>query len=219
MLLGNEATKALVRVHGKINLKWDGIGKDHKRGSLLTLQKESKAIMDVVPFLGDESNIIKYRNQWTTLWSIEYIERLVCYKAINFIAHNNISLQLATLRELLDEINRRKIEKIEITIDKDLLWALSRYVNSDKLLNDTIECIRDSKAEIIFRLGDPKKTRKYTSKLRIPKGITHMPYSPVFRQDHINDLLSKRLQAKWNDEWAADPTYGNGYLLRPHVKE
>ena len=133
LLLGNEASKALVRVHGKINLKWDGIGKDHKCGSLLMLQKESKAIMEVVPFLGDESkclnfykpyviepehpgishmkgrcHIIKYRNQWTTLWSIE---RLVCYKAINFIAHNNISLQLATLRELLDEIKRRKIEK------------------------------------------------------------------------------------------------------------
>ena len=233
LVLGNEATKALVRVQGKINLKWDGIGNDHKRGSLLMLRKESKAIMDVVPFLGDESkrlnyykpyviepehpgishmkgrcHIIKYRNQWTTLWSIEYIEQLVCYKAVNFIAHNNISLQLTTLRELLEEIERRKIEKIEITVDKDLIWVLSRYVNSDKLLNDTIECIRGSKAEITFRLGDPKKTRKYASKLRIPKGITHMPYSPVFRQDHIDDLLAKRLQAKWNEEWAADPTYG-----------
>ena len=233
MLLENEASRALVRVHGKIKLKWDGICRDHKRGSLLKLQKESKAIMDVIPFLGDESkrlnyskpyivepehpgilhmqgrcHIIKYRNQWTTLWSIEYLERLVCYKAMNFIAHNNITLQLVTLRELLEEIKRRKLERIGITIDKDLLWALSRCVNSDKLLNDTIECIRDSKAEIIFSLGDPKKTRKYASRLRIPKGITHMPYSPVFRQDHVNDLLSKRLQAKWQDEWAADPTYG-----------
>ena len=153
-------------------------------------------------------HIIKYRNQWTTLWSIEYLGQLVCYKAINFIACNNITLQLTTLRELLQEIIKRKIDNIEITIDKDLLWALGRCVNSDKLLNNTIECIRDSKAKISFNLGNPKKTRKYASKLKIPYGITHMPYSPVFRQDHVNELLSKRLQAKWNDEWAADPTYG-----------
>ena len=118
LLLENEASRALVRVHGKINLKWDGIGRDHKRGSLLKLQKESKAIMEVVPFLGDESkrlnyykpyiiepehpgilqmkgrcHIIKYRNQWTTLWSIEYLGQLVCHKAINYIAHNNNTLQ------------------------------------------------------------------------------------------------------------------------------
>ena len=60
MLLEGEALRALVRVHGKINLKWDGIGREHKRGSLLKLQKESKAIMDVVPFLGDESKRLNY---------------------------------------------------------------------------------------------------------------------------------------------------------------
>ena len=133
-----EALKALVRVHGKINLKWDGIGRDHKNGSLLKLQKESKAIMDIIPFLGDESkrlnyykpyviepehpgilhmkgrcHIIKYRNQWTTLWSIEYLGQLVSYKAINFIAHNNISLQLATSQRTTGWNNStRKIEKI-----------------------------------------------------------------------------------------------------------
>ena len=130
-----------------------------------------------------------------------------CYKAVNFIAHNNIILQLTTLRELLEEIKERKIAKIGITIDKDLLWALSRCVNSDKLLNDTIERIRDLRAEIIFSLEDPKKTRKYTSKLK-PRGITHMPYSPVFRQDHVNDLLQKKLMTKWQEEWAACPEYG-----------
>ena len=127
---------------------------------------------------------------------VHRVLQLVCYKTVNFSAHNNITLQLATLRELLEEIKRRKIEKIGITIDKDLLWVLSRCVNSDKLLNDTIECIRDSKAEIIFSLGDPKKTRKYASRLKIPRGITHMPYSPVFRQDHVNDLLLKKLKAR-----------------------
>ena len=81
-------------------------------------------------------------------------------------------------------------------------------MNSDKQLNDTIECIRDSKAEISFSLGDPKKTRKYASRLKTPRGITHMPYSPVFRQDHVNDLLLSKLRAKWQDKWAADPTYG-----------
>ena len=97
LLLKAEASKALVRVHGKIKLNWDGVGQGNKRGSLLMLQKESKAIMDIIPFMGDESkrlnyykpyavdpehpgilhmkgrcHIIKYRNQWTTLWSIEY---------------------------------------------------------------------------------------------------------------------------------------------------
>ena len=35
-----------------------------------------------------------------------------------------------------------------------------------------------------------------------------MPYSPVFRQDHVNDLLQKKLLTKWQDEWAACPEYG-----------
>ena len=226
LLLEAEASKALVRVQDKIKLKWDDIGHGNKRGSLLMLKKESEAIRELVPFLGDESkrlnfykpyaidpenpgilhmkgrcHIIKYRNQWTTLWSIEYLGQLVCYKAMNFIAHNNIILQLTTHRELLEEIKKGKIAKIGITIDKDLHWALCRCVNSDKLLNDTIECIRDSKAKIIFSLGD-------ASKLKIPRGITHMPYSPVFRQDHVNDLLQKKLMTKWQDEWAACPEYG-----------
>ena len=188
--------------------------------------------MDVIPFLGDESkrlnyykpyivepehpgilhmqgrcHIIKYRNQWTTLWSIEYLGQLVCYKAMNYIAHNNIILQLTTLRELLGEIKKRKIEKIGITIDNDLLWALSRCVNCDKQLNDTIESVRDSKAEVIFSLGDPKKTRKYASKFRIPKGIralAHLLYavniSTIFHQyswDIARKLIKKIVVCIW----------------------
>ena len=149
-----------------------------------------------------------YQGGCESPWSIEYLEQLVCSKTMNFIAHNNITLQLVTLRELLEEIKRRKIEKIGITIDKDLHWALSRCVNSDKLLNDTIECIKDSKAEIIFSQGDPKNTRNFANKLKIPRGITHMPYSPVFRQDHVNDLLLEKLKAKWQDQWAVCPEYG-----------
>ena len=63
------------------------------------LKNESEANMETIPFLGDESkrlnyykpyaidpeypgilhmkgrcHIIKFRNQWTTLWSIEYLE-------------------------------------------------------------------------------------------------------------------------------------------------
>ena len=141
--------------------------------SLLMLKKESEAIMDSIPFLGDESKrlnyykpyvidpeppdesymqgrcyIIKYKHQWTTVWSLECHKQLISYKTMNFIAHNNITLQLATLRGLLEEIITRKIAKIGITIDKDLHWALSRCVNSDKLLNETIECIMDSGIEI-----------------------------------------------------------------------
>ena len=133
MLLEAEASKALVRVHAKIKLKWDDIGHGNKQGSLLMLKKESEAITDSILFIGEESkrlnyykpytidtvppdvlhmkgrcHIIKYRNQWTTLWWIEYLEQLVCYKAINFIAHNNVTLQLATLRELLEEIKTKK---------------------------------------------------------------------------------------------------------------
>ena len=126
LLLEGEAQKALVRVHGKINLKWDGIGKDHKRGSLLMLQKESKAIKDIMPFMGDESkrlnyfkpyvfepehpeiphmkgrcHIIKYRNQWTTLWSIEYLETTCLLQSNKFYCTcNNITLQLTTLERV-----------------------------------------------------------------------------------------------------------------------
>ena len=35
-----------------------------------------------------------------------------------------------------------------------------------------------------------------------------MPYSLVFRQDHVNDLLLKKLKANWQDEWAACPECG-----------
>ena len=139
------------------------------------------------------------------MWSLEYHKQLISYKTMNFIAHNNITPQLATLRELLEEINTRKIAKIGITIDKDLHWALSRCMNSDKLLNETIECIKDSGIEISFNLWDPKTTRKFANKLKIPRGITHMPYIPVLRQDHVNDLLLEKLKAKWQDEWAACP--------------
>ena len=121
---------------------------------------------------------------------------------MNYIAHNNIILQLTTLRELLGEIKKRKVEKIGITIDNDLLWALSRCVNCDKLLNDTIERVRDSKAEVIFSLVDPKKTRKYASKFRIPKGIralAHLLYavniSTIFHQ-YIVEILPENWYKK-----------------------
>ena len=81
-------------------------------------------------------------------------------------------------------------------------------MKSDKLLNETIECIKDSGIEIGFNLGDSKNTHKFVNKLKVPRGITHMPYSPVFGQDHVNDLLLKKLRAKWQDEWAACPEYG-----------
>ena len=156
-------------------------------------------------YMQGRCHIIKYKHQWTTFWSIECHKQLISYKTMNFIAHNNITLQLATLRELLEEIKTRKIERIGITIDKDPHWALSRCVNFDKLLNDTIQGIKDSGIEINFYLGDPKNTRKFTNKLKIPRGIIHAQF---FRQDHVNDLLLKKMKAKWRDEWAACPEYG-----------
>ena len=60
LLLEAEASKALVRVQGNIKLKWDGIRQGNKRGSLLMLKKESEAIRDLVPFLGDESKQLNY---------------------------------------------------------------------------------------------------------------------------------------------------------------
>ena len=80
--------------------------------------------------------------------------------------------------------------------------------NSDKLLNDTIKCINNSKIEISFNPGDPKNTRKVLNKLKIPRGIAHMSYRPTFRQDHIDDPLIERLRAKWQDEWESCPGYG-----------
>ena len=42
------------------------------------------------------------------MWSIECHKQLISYKTMNFIVHNNITLQLATLRELLEEIKPEK---------------------------------------------------------------------------------------------------------------
>ena len=44
MVLEAEASKALVRVKGKIKLKWDGIGYGNKRGSLLMLKNNQKLL-------------------------------------------------------------------------------------------------------------------------------------------------------------------------------
>ena len=155
LLLEEEASKAFVRVHDKIKLIWDGIGQGTKRGSLLILKNESKAITDSLPFLEDESkrlnyfkpytfdpdppddtymkgrcHIINYKHQWTAMWSLECQKQLISYNTMNFIATKTITLQLSTLRELIDEIKSRKIAKIGITIDKDLFWALNRILIS-----------------------------------------------------------------------------------------
>ena len=65
MLLEAEASKAFVRVQGRNKLKWDGIGHGSKRGSLLMLKKESEAIMDSIPSLGDESKRLNYYKPYT----------------------------------------------------------------------------------------------------------------------------------------------------------
>ena len=65
LLLEEEASKAFVRVQGKIKLKWEGIGQGTKRGSLLVLQNESKVIIDSLPFLGDQSKRLNYFKPYT----------------------------------------------------------------------------------------------------------------------------------------------------------
>ena len=57
---GRLTHKALVWVHGKIELNPDGVGHGNKRGSLLMVQKGSKAMMGIIPFMGDESKRLNY---------------------------------------------------------------------------------------------------------------------------------------------------------------